>query len=49
MSHLSQEEIKLLELNKSNFHDKCLPCGLHVEPVVLLPLTQTELMMACSE
>jgi len=49
MSHLSQEEIKLLELSKSNFRDKCLPCGLHVEPVLLLSLTQTELMMARSE
>lgn len=49
MSYLSQEEIKLLELSKSNFHDKCLPRGLHVEPVLLLSLTQTALMMARSE
>lgn len=44
VSHLSQEEIKLLELRKRNLHGKCVPCGLHVETV--LPLTQPELTMA---
>lgn len=46
MNHVSQEEIKLSELSKSNFRDKCSPCGLHVEPVLLLSLTQPGLVMA---
>lgn len=33
MSHSGQGEIKLLELSKSNFHNECLPCGLHVGTV----------------
>lgn len=49
MRHLSQEEIKLLEPSKGNFNCKCLPCGVHVEPVPLMSLTQTELVVALNK
>lgn len=49
MRHLSQEVIKLLEPSKGNFNCKCLPCSVHVQPVPLMSLTQTELVVALNK